>query len=72
MCCGGYRRARVRAMAVQPGTPITVSRHLIFIVLAIVCGVIIAFLEFAKVAVEGNVITGLFALCLVFGWASFL
>lgn len=47
-------------MAVQPG--ITVSRHLLFIVLMIVCFVIVAFLEFAKVAVQGNVILGLFAL----------
>lgn len=62
----------MRGMAVQPGTPIVVSRHLIFVVLAIIAFVIVAFLEFAKVAVQFNVILGLFALGAAFVAASFL
>jgi len=59
-------------MAVQPGTNISLNRRIIFLVLAILGAAIVAFLEFAKVNVQANVISGLFALSLVFGWAAFL
>lgn len=58
-------------MAVPPGS-VTLNRHLILFVLAIVCFAIDAFLEFAKVAASGNVVEGLLFLGLVFFAAAFL
>jgi len=64
------RRAYTPGMA----TPVnvSVSRHLIFLILAIVAAVIGAFLEFARIDVQANVILGLVFLSLAFGWAAFL
>jgi hypothetical protein len=58
-------------MAVAPGS-VTINRHLILFVLAIICFAIDAFLEFAKVAVQGNVVFGLLFLGLVFFAGAFL
>lgn len=60
-------------MAVQPQpVAISVSRHVILLVLAILAFAIGAFLEFAKIAVQINVIWGLLFLGLALFAGSFL
>jgi hypothetical protein len=59
-------------MAVQPGASISLNRRVIFLILAIVCFAIDAFLFFAKVTASANVEDGLIALGLVFFAAAFV
>jgi hypothetical protein len=58
-------------MAVAPGS-VTLNRHLILFVLAIICFAIDAFLAFAKVTAPGNVEAGLLYLGLVFFAGAFV
>lgn len=57
-------------MAVTP--VVSINRHLILFILAIVCFAIDCFLAFAKVAVDANVSAGLLYLGLVFFAAAFV
>lgn len=59
-------------MAVPPAASISLNRRIILLVLAIVCFAIDAFLEFAKVSAQGNVVLGLLFLGLVFFAGAFL